>query len=93
VVSDLREEVSLLEEVRAALRRGDAADARAKLDDVRMRFPESKLVQERDALDVRVASASGDHARAVSLARAFVEQYPDSPFRAGVESLVDAPRK
>ena len=91
--STLREEVALLQHARAALARGDTVTARAKLDDARTRFPNSQLGEERDALEVRVASASGDRARAASLSRAFVEHYPDSPLRAGVESIGRGPEK
>ncbi|MDB4883946.1 MAG: hypothetical protein JWL95_2712 [Gemmatimonadetes bacterium] len=92
-ISDLREEAALLQGVRAALGRGDTSDARAKLEEARRRFPNSQLGQEREALDVRIASESGDRTRAASLARAFVEHYPDSPLRAGVESIARAPEK
>ena len=92
-ISKLREEAALLQEARAALGRGDTVAARAKLADARARFPNGQLGEERDALDVRLASDSGDRARAASLARAFVERYPDSPLRAGVESIGRAPEK
>jgi hypothetical protein len=90
--STLREEVALLEKARAALGRGDTVTARATLDDARVRFPNSQLAEERDALDVRVASVSGERAHAESLARAFAEDYPNSPLRAGVESIGRAPQ-
>lgn len=92
-ISKLREEAALLQEARAALGRGDTVTAGAKLADARTRFPNSQLGEERDALDVRLASASGDRAHAASLASAFVEHYPASPLRAGVESIGRAPEK
>lgn len=92
-ISKLREEAALLQEARAALGRGDTAVARTKLEDARSRFPKSQLAQERDALDVRLASESGDRARAASLARAFVEHYPDSPLRGSVESFARTEEK
>jgi outer membrane biosynthesis protein TonB len=92
-ISNLREEAALLGQARAALARGDATAASARLDEARTRFPQSQLGQERDALDVRIASASGDRARAASLARAFAVRYPDSPLRAGVEAIARAPEK
>jgi hypothetical protein len=91
--SRLREEAALLQEARAALARGDAVTASAKLADARTRFPDSQLGEERDALFVRLARASGDHAHAAALARAFAEHYPESPLRAGVESIGHAPEK
>lgn len=92
-VSQLREEAALLHELRAALARGDLGAARAKLDEARTRFPKSQLAPERDALEVRLASDSGDHARAAMLAREFVERYPESPLRAGIESTTSASEK
>ncbi|MBX3209994.1 MAG: hypothetical protein KF764_33500 [Labilithrix sp.] len=92
-VGMLREEAALLHAIRAALVRGDVADARTKLDEARARFPKSQLAPERDALEVRLASESGDHERAAILARKFVEHYPDSPLRAGMESIPRAPEK
>ncbi|MBX3224586.1 MAG: hypothetical protein KF795_28990 [Labilithrix sp.] len=92
-VGRLREEAALLHAIRAALVRGDVADARTKLDEARARFPKSQLAPERDALEVRLASESGDHERAAILARKFVEHYPDSPLRAGMESIPRAPEK
>jgi hypothetical protein len=91
--SKLREEAALLQEARAALARGDTVTASAKLADARTRFPDSQLGEERDALFVRLARASGDHAHAAALARAFAEHYPESPLRAGVESIGHAPEK
>ncbi|MBX3263370.1 MAG: hypothetical protein KF782_27100 [Labilithrix sp.] len=92
-VSSLREEASLLHEARAALSRGAHDVARAKLDEARARFPTSQLAPERDALEVRLASESGDRPRAARLAKAFVERYPDSPLRPGVEGIVQATEK
>ena len=91
--SMLREEAALLQQARAALAQGDTDGARAKLETARKRFPNSQLAQERDALEVKTAVASGESARAASLARAFLERYPDSPLRAGVESITRAPEK
>lgn len=91
--NSLREEALLLQQARAALARRDPSAARAKLDEARARFPDGQLVQERDALEVRVAVASGDGARAASLARAFAERYPESPLRAGVEAISRAPEE
>ncbi len=87
ISSKLREEAALLQQARVALGQGDIMTARGKLADARSRFPNSQLGEERDALDVRIAYAAGDRARAASLARAYVERYPESPLRAGVEAM------
>jgi hypothetical protein len=92
-ISQLRQEAALLQEMRAALGRHDTAGARAMLNDARRRFPNSQLVQERDALEVRLTNESGDRTGAASLARTFAERYPDSPLRAGVESIARGAEK
>ncbi|MBX3201771.1 MAG: hypothetical protein KF894_26780 [Labilithrix sp.] len=92
-VSALREEASLLDEARTALSRAEHDVARAKIGEARARFPTSQLAPERDALEVRLVSDSGDRPRAARLARAFVDRYPDSPLRPGVEAIVHATEK
>ena len=87
-VSELREEAAMLGDVRSALAAGDGGTAAARLDEARARFPRTRLGQERDALEIRVAIANGDRARASTLARAFVTRYPDSPFRPGIEASI-----
>jgi hypothetical protein len=87
-ISELREEAAMLGAVRSALAAGDGGTAAARLDEARVRFPRTRLGQERDALEVRVAIANGDGARASALARAFVARYPDSPLRPGIEASI-----
>ncbi len=89
-VSALREEASLLDEARTALSRAEHDLARAKIGEARARFPASQLAPERDALEIRLVSDSGDRPRAARLARAFVDRYPDSPLRPGVEAIIQA---
>jgi hypothetical protein len=86
----LQEDASLLRDARVALGRGDTRGARAKIEEARARFPQSQLAQERDALEVRLVREEGDPARAAALARAFVDRYPDSPLRGGIEGVVRA---
>jgi hypothetical protein len=92
-VSQLREEAARLNEIRAALARGDLGVARSTLEEARTKFPNSQLAPERDALEVRLASDSGDHTRAARLAREFIERYPESPLRAGIESMTGSTDK
>lgn len=91
-VSNLREEAALLNEVRAALAQQDVTGARSKLEGARRRFPRSLLAEERDALEVRLAIVSGDRILGRSLARAFVERYPDSPLKSGIEAIASRPK-
>jgi hypothetical protein len=83
--SALAEEASLVEQSRAALAGGDVGGARAKLAEADARYPRGQLGEERDALRVRLAAASGDPRRAAVLARAFLERHPGSVLRPSIE--------
>ena len=77
----------MLDEVRAALRRGDHRGAADRFATARTRLARSTLGQERDALEIKIAVAAGERGNAASLARAFLDRYPESPLRAEIESL------
>lgn len=77
----------LLNAARAKIGRGEFDSARTTLLDVERRFPKSQLIDEREALGVHLASASGDRETAYSLARAFIEKHPESSLRPGIEAL------
>jgi hypothetical protein len=85
-----REDVTVLEsrrlnQARAALRVGAAQRALAQLDAMSLDFPSGVLVQERDALRIEALLGLGQRQRASELARAFLEQYPQSPHAAAVQ--------
>ena len=86
-VSELREEAALVDEARRALAVGDTASASERLSRADARFPRGRLLEEREALAVRIAAAAGDGARAARLARAFLEKHPTSPLRPAIEPL------
>jgi hypothetical protein len=91
--SSLREEARLLSQAQTALGRGDVDKARAILEEVRTRFPESQLTEEREALEVRLADTSGDRIGASALARAFLQRHPESTVREGIDSIANHPKK
>jgi hypothetical protein len=92
-LSALREEALLVERARAALARGEASVAASELAGAEARFVPGRLVEEREALTVRVAAALGDAARATRLAGAFLARYPSSPQRPAIEALLASGRK
>lgn len=65
---------------RDALRSGDCKGALAPLREARRRFPGGILAQERDALWVEALARSGRSAEASDRARAFLREYPISPY-------------
>ncbi|WP_437972944.1 hypothetical protein WMF11_28395 [Sorangium sp. So ce295] len=77
--SRLREELTLLGDARAALRRGDASGALRIAEQARHRFPGGALAQEREALTIEALWQSGDRAAAAQRASAFLLAYPSSP--------------
>lgn len=86
-VSALREEAKLVDAARTALAAGDPASARARLDEAKTRYPQGRLGEEREALEIRVLAASGETSRAASLARAFLVRHPSSPLRPSIEAI------
>ncbi|WP_437476611.1 hypothetical protein WME75_26695 [Sorangium sp. So ce1014] len=77
--SRLREELTLLADARAALRRGNAAGALMIAERARLRFPGGALAQEREALTIEALWHSGQRAAAAQRASAFLRAYPSSP--------------
>jgi RNA polymerase sigma-70 factor (ECF subfamily) len=66
----LREEVQLLRDAQAALRRQDAATALATLDDHARRFPRGQLAAERETTRIRALCAAKKPEDAAAVARA-----------------------
>ncbi|HSO00162.1 MAG TPA: outer membrane protein assembly factor BamD, partial [Candidatus Nanopelagicales bacterium] len=86
--SRLREESRVLGEARDALRRGDAAGALQKLEEVRTRFPDGVLTQEREALAIEALYRSGSRAAASARAAAFLRAWPTSPHATRIQGFV-----
>jgi hypothetical protein len=81
-------EAGVLFEATGALRRdGDAARASRILDDYFRRFPHGALTEEALALSIDAASARGD-ARARTLAKRYLEQFPKGNFRTKAERVL-----
>lgn len=76
--STLTEELRRLQQVRAALRGGTPARARALIQSHRRDYPNSTLAQERDATEVAALCAEDRDADAKRKAAAFAKAYPGS---------------
>lgn len=79
VASRLREEATLLRQAREQLGRGALAQAAASLAESRSRFPDSRLLPERDALTIELLMRQGRNDEAAASARVFLTKYPHSP--------------
>jgi len=87
----LSAESALLTKARAELRRGDAATAQQTLDQLRVKFPQGVLGQEREVLSIEVLAARGNTDAARRRARAFIAAYPKSPHSAQLARFTEAP--
>ena len=75
----LRDEIALIDGARAALAAGSSNQALSLLERYRARHPHGMLLPEALAMRIEAIDRGGDHARARSLASAFLAQYPHSP--------------
>ena len=87
----LSAESKLLTRARAELRRGDSATAQQTLDQIRVKFPNGVLGQEREVLSIEVLAARGNRDAAGRRARAFIAAYPKSPHSAQLARFTDSP--
>jgi len=86
--SQLTVERSLLDDVRAALVRGDANAALEELRASRQKFAHPILAEERDALGAEALVAAGRYAEARTAAAEFKERFPNSLFSGAVEGAI-----
>lgn len=77
--SELREEIRMLDQARAAIRSGAPKRALGLLASYDERFPKGAFRQEASVLRVEALDRSGDHARAAALADKFLADHPKSP--------------
>ena len=74
----LLEEQALVEQARAALMRGNPADAIAALDQHGQKFPAGQLAEHREAIAVQALAAQGKTDEAGQRANQFREKWPHS---------------
>ncbi len=74
--SDIHEQIRLLDEARAAVGRGDPGAAIRTVDLYRAKYPAGVFNEEATVTRIEALDQSGNHARAASLARAFLAKHP-----------------
>jgi hypothetical protein len=86
--ADFAEQVRLVDRARALVATGDASGALGAIDAYERRFPHGILAEEAALVRIQAMQARGDRAEAVSLARRFLAQYPESVHRSKVQWLL-----
>ena len=84
----LAREVDLVDQARAALRRGDTSATLEALDRYEREVQRGRLGAEAMYLRMEALSRAGDHARAANAARRLLAAYPDGPHAARAKALV-----
>ena len=74
-------ELRLVKLAKQDIDRGQPRRARAWLEEHRHRFPRGAFAAERDALQVLIECQTSDVVRRQTVARRFVDEHPNSPFR------------
>ena len=77
--NDLREEIRLLDQARAALKNEAPAEALERLGAYGARFPRGAFRQEAMVLRIEALGRSGDQAGARAMANRFLKEHPESP--------------
>jgi len=85
--NDLKGEIRLLDQARAAVRNGSSAGALELLRSYDQRYPRGAFRQEVAVLRVEALERRGERDRATDLARKFVAENPDSPHVERVERV------
>jgi hypothetical protein len=80
--------VALLDEARGALGAGDPKASIAALDRYAAAFPHGTFRQEATVLRIETLLQAGDHARAESLANAFLAADPSGPYAKRVRQMM-----
>ncbi len=86
--STLADEQALIDRARSALLRQRSDDALAAANEHAQRFPQGKLVEDRDMLIVQALLANGDHKGAESRAASFKRTYPKSIYIPAIERML-----
>jgi len=86
-VSDIREEIRLLDQARGAVRSGKHTQALRVLAKYDQRFPRGQFRQEVKVLRMEALEGSGENKRAQELAKKFLAEHPNSPHVERVEGV------
>lgn len=85
--SDVRDQIRMIDEARAAMNQHNASAALVSVDRYAAKYPEGIFRQEARILRILALDDRGDHARATALARAFLASYPASAHVARIERI------
>jgi hypothetical protein len=89
---DLREEIALLDQARAAVRGGSGEKALALLALYQKRFPRGEFRQEVTVLRIEALAGTGQGEAAATLGKKFLAAHPESPHAERIERLIGASR-
>jgi TolA-binding protein len=89
-MSDIREEIRLLDQARSAVRSGASAQALRTLAKYEQKFPRGQFRQEVSVLRMEALKQSGDSERAAVLAKRFLVEHPNSPHVERVQGVGEA---
>lgn len=89
---DLREEIALLDQARAAVRGGNGEQALALLALHQRQFPRGEFRQEVTVLRIEALAGTGQRATAAALGKKFLAAHPESPHAERIERLIGATR-
>jgi TolA-binding protein len=90
--ADLKEEIRLLDQARAAVHAGESNEALALLAKYNRRYPRGQFRQEAQVLRVAALEQAGNKKAAVELGKRFVAAHPESPHVERVERVTGAER-
>jgi hypothetical protein len=85
--SDVRDQIRMIDEARAAMGRSNPSAALRTIDGYVAKYPEGMFRQEARILRILALDDRGDHTRATALARAFLASYPTSAHVARIERI------
>jgi len=88
-VSDVRDQIRMIDEARAAMEHRDPSAALVAVDRYAAKYPDGMFRQEARILRILALDDRGDHARATTLARAFLASYPTSAHVARIERIAE----
>jgi hypothetical protein len=86
-VSNVQDQIALIDEAHAALKRHDASTAVAAVDTYASKFPDGLFDQEALVIRIEALDQNGSHARAASMARTFLAKHPASPHAKRLERI------
>ena len=86
-VPDIREEIRLLDQARAAVKSGAHDKALRTLAKYDQKFPRGQFRQEAQVLKMEALKQSGENERASALAKKFLAEHPNSPHVERVENV------